>query len=479
MKQACKTAFALTLVAVTTFFTLSVSQADERKPSAPNVTFTKDVAPIFFKSCVECHRPGESAPFSALTYNDVRPWATSIREKVIAREMPPWHADPQIGYFKNDRRLTEGEINTITAWVDGGSKEGDRKDLPAVPEFLDGWTIGKPDLIIPMSEEFTLEASGPDEYQYFEVDPGFTKDKYVQMAEARPGNRRIVHHINVFIQPPPDGAHQKKLTREELESLRFQQEKDSILYLEGFLRRLRPGVPVYDDGCELPSGGGGTRLDGSGQREFGTWLGGFVPGTSALAWGPGAVKKIPAGSKLIINVHYSKTTGKVKKDRSIVGLVFARQTPRKQILTRLIANHYFQIPPGAENHRVTACWTASEDIHLVSAAPHMHFRGKAMDVRAIYADGRRETLLNVPRYSFSWQTMYQFKEPIAIPKGTRLVVTGYFDNSVKNRYNPAPTRSVRWGDPTYDEMMMSLLEYSVDNGPTKPVARNTQPRQQR
>src|SRR5262249_3944040 len=153
-------------------------------------------------NCAECHRPGESAPMSLLSYQDARPWAKSIREKVVSRVMPPWHADPHVGVWSNDRRLTQQQIDTIVAWVDGGAKEGEAKDLPPRPTFVDGWTIGKPDVVLTMTEEFTLDASGPDEYQYFEIPTNFTEDKYVQMAEARPGNRKIVHHIIAFIQPP-------------------------------------------------------------------------------------------------------------------------------------------------------------------------------------------------------------------------------------------------------------------------------------
>jgi Copper type II ascorbate-dependent monooxygenase, C-terminal domain len=443
-------------------FERAATTAQERKEKAV-ITFNKNVAPILFKKCAECHRPGETAPMSLLSYRDARPWAKAIREKVISREMPPWHADPRTGEFSNDRRLNEVEIDTIKAWVDGQAPEGDPGDLPPQPEFVEGWKIGKPDLILQMPEEFTLAATGPDEYHFFEIDPGFTEDKYVQMAEIRPGNRRIVHHINLFIVPPLGGKTQRKLTREESESLRIQQGKDSIFQREGFVIRLKPAVPVYDDGCGLPSGGGGDRPDGSGQRVWGAWLGGFVPGTSVVRWEPGTVKRIPAGSKIIFNVHYSKTAGRVEKDRSMAGLIFAKKPPQKESLTRLISNHYFEIPPGAENHKVTACWTATDDIHLVAAVPHMHYRGKAMDIRAFYPDGRSEALLNVPRYDFSWQTVYYFKRPVAIPKGTRLMLTAHFDNSGRNKYNPDPKQAVRWGDPTYDEMMVAFFEYTIDN----------------
>jgi mono/diheme cytochrome c family protein len=471
MKRIRLTTAALALIAGAVLFAMPASRANETKPSVKNVTFSKDVAPIFFKNCAECHRPGESAPMSLLSYKDARPWAKSIREKVVSRDMPPWHADPNTGQFSNDRRLTEAEIETIKAWVDRQAPEGDPRDLPPQPEIVEGWKIGKPDMVLRMPEEFTLGATGPDEYHFFEIDPGFTEDKYVQMAETRPGNRRIVHHINVFIvPPPPGGSPQQKLTREESERLRIQAAKDSIFQREGFVIRVKPDVPVYDDGCGLQTGGGGDRPDGDGQRTWGAWLGGFVPGTSVMRLEPGTVKRIPAGSKIVLNLHYSKTTGKVEKDRSMVGLIFAKKPPQKESLTRLITNHYFQIPPGAENHKVTACWTAKDDIHLVTAAPHMHYRGKAMEIRAFYPDGRSETLVNVPRYDFSWQTIYHFKRPIAIPRGTRLMLTAYYDNSGRNKYNPDPKQPVRWGDATYDEMLMGLFEYTMDTQSLKPAA---------
>ncbi len=181
---------------------LPATHANGPGPSAKNVTFSKDVAPIFFKSCAECHRPGEAAPFSVLSYKDVRPWARSIKEKVVSRQMPPWHADPHVGRWANDPRLTQAQVDTISAWVDGGTIEGNPKDLPPAPQFVEGWGIGNPDLIIQMPEEYTVEASGPDEYQYFDAPTNFKEDKYVQMAEARPGNRKVVHHIIAFVVPP-------------------------------------------------------------------------------------------------------------------------------------------------------------------------------------------------------------------------------------------------------------------------------------
>ncbi|MCI0665353.1 MAG: cytochrome c [Acidobacteria bacterium] len=448
----------------------SFTQKSGAGSSVTDVTFNKDVAPIFFKNCAECHRPGESAPFSALTFKDARPWAKSIREKVLSREMPPWHADPQTGEWSNDRRLSPKEIETIKAWVDQGAKEGDPKALPPAPKFLDGWTIGKPDLVLTMPEEFTLEASGPDEYQYFEIETKFTEDKYVQMSEARPGNRKIVHHIIAFIQPPPkDGRPRPKLTKEEIEKMRQQAEKESIRYREGFLIRTKLDAPIHDDGCSLPGGGAGERRDGRARDEDFTLLAGYAPGMNQAIWEPGMVKKIPAGARIVLQMHYSKVAGSIQKDRSSVGLIFAKAPPQKELLTKGIANGYFLIPPGAERHRTTACWTVNEDIRIVTLMPHMHLRGIAMEYKAYYPDGRSEVLLNVPEYSFSWQTVYYAKKPIPIPKGTKIVVTGYFDNSTKNKFNPDPTKSVRWGEPTYDEMLIGWIDYTVDNKSLKPA----------
>jgi len=469
MKRMLFTALVALASLAAAFYASPMSSADGLTKSKASVTFNKDVAPILFKNCVECHRPGEAAPMSLLSYKEARPWARSIREKVVSREMPPWHADPRVGQFSNDPSLTRDQIDTITAWVDGGAKEGDPRDLPPAPKFVEGWGIGQPDLILKMPEEFTLEANGPDEYQIFLIDTGFTEDKYVQIAEARPGNRRIVHHMAAFVMPPPQGAQQWKApTREEMDKMFA--ELDPILYTVGVLRRLRPDVPVYNDGCQLPNGGGGNQLDGGGQFQIGMMLTKFAPGGKPERWEPGTVRRIPAGSKILLQVHYSRTTGQVEKDRSMVGLVFAKQPPRKEVITSMISNNYFQIPPGAENHRVTACWTAPQDIHLISAAPHMHNRGKAMEIKVFYPDGRSEVLLNVPRYDFSWQTLYNFKQSIAIPKGTRFMVTGYLDNSVKNKNNPDPAQAVRFGEPTYDEMMIGSIAYTVDSQSLKPSA---------
>jgi mono/diheme cytochrome c family protein len=441
---------------------VAICASGSANSSGSEVTFTRDVAPILFKACAECHRPGEAAPMSLLSYKDARPWARAIKEKVLKHEMPPWHADPHYGQFSNDRRLSQSQIDTLAAWVDGGAKEGDVKDLPPVPHFTDGWSIGKPDIILQMPEEFTLDASGPDEYQYFEIPTNFKQDVYVQQAEARPGNRKVVHHIIAFVQPPSKEGKDVKLTREQIEKYRAEAEKNSIFRREGFLLRMKPGIPVYDDGCSLPNGGNGETLDVTKESGGFDLLAGFAPGMNPGVMEPGTVKRIPAGSKILLQMHYSKAAGSVQKDRSMVGLVLAKTPPDKHLYTRGIANTYFEIPPGAESHKVTSCWTTKEDVHLQTLMPHMHLRGRSMKYEAFYPDGHSEVLLNVPNYNFSWQTVYYLKKPVALPKGTKIVVTATFDNSEKNKYNPDPKQAVRFGDPTYDDMMIGWINYTLD-----------------
>jgi len=475
MKKTRNTIIALSLLAAA-LCALPVSRADEMKSAAKNITFNKDVAPILFKSCADCHRPGEAAPMSLLSYKDARPWAKSIREKVAGREMPPWHADPHAGQWANDRRLSQTEIDTITAWVDGGAKEGNPKDLPPAPQFVEGWRIGKPNLVLTMPNEFTLDANGPDEYQYFDIPLNFTEDRYVMRAEARPGNRKVVHHIIAFIVPPAPKSDRPKPSPEELAKLRAQAEKEMIFYQEGFLQRVKTDAPVHNDGCETPSGGLGVKRDGTaGQDSQMTGLAGFAPGSSSDIFDPNIGIRIPAGAKIRLEVHYSKVAGTVQKDRSSVGLIFAKEMPKQLTVSRGIGNTYFQIPPGAEHHRVTGCWTAAEDIHLRSLTPHMHYRGAAMEYKVFYPDGREEVLLNVPAYSFSWQTTYVPKQNIAIPKGTEFLVTGYFDNSARNKFNPDPTQTIRFGQPTYDEMMIGFISYTVDGRPARPTPATASP----
>jgi len=453
MKKRISLVLAGSFVVALCFVFSPITNASDTKKA---VTFTKDVAPIFFQHCVDCHRPNDMAPMSLLTYKDARAWARSIREKVITKQMPPWHADSQYGHFSNDRRLSQQDLDTIVAWVDEGAKEGNAKDLPPTPTFPSDWKIGKPDVVLSMQEPYTLAASGSDEYINFTMPTSFKEDTWVQAAEIHPGNRRVVHHVIAFIQTPQMIAQWK--------SSGGKPGAQSIFYQDGTLVRTKLEAPAFDDGCSAPNGG---IARGSGQEGLGFPLCFYTPGKDLDIFPQGTAKQIPAGSNIVLQVHYSKTTGKLEKDQTSVGLFFAKAPPEKVLTAFGVINHYFKIPAGAPNHEVRACYTFSRQVELLDLLPHMHLRGKDMKYEAIYPDGRQETILNVPNYDFNWQTMYKLEKPLVLPKGTKLIVTAHYDNSEKNKYNPDPTKVVRFGDPTYDEMMVGYFDYVSAPGARK------------
>lgn len=399
-----RSVFVLALVAlvlITLAFTKTTSSVNNA--AAAEVTFTKDVAPIFYKSCTGCHRPGEIAPMSLLTYKDARPWAKSIREKVADKIMPPWHADPNHGEWRNDRRLSQQAIDTIVAWVNGGAREGDPKDLPAMPEYTPGWRIGKPDETFSTPEQ-SVPADGVVAYQYITVPTNFTEDHLITAAEIRSSGNQAVHHVIVFIQEP-------NTTRAE-----------------------------------------------------GRLLVGFAPGEDPTIFSPGFARRVPAGSKLVFQIHYTPN-GTALKDVTTVGLIYAKQPIKHTVITRPVLQTAFAIPAGDPNYEVKSQYTFNDNAHVYSFMPHMHLRGKDFIYRAVFPDGTTKILLSVPKYDFSWQTYYVAKEPIAVPKGTRIECTAHFDNSTNNKANPDPTKIVRWGDQTWEEMMIGWMSFVYDNPP--------------
>ncbi len=433
---------ALTITAL--FATITISQVAGQN-SKKEATFNRDVAPILHKNCAACHRPDDIAPMSLLTYKDARPWAKSIREQVSTRQMPPWRADPRHGEFANDARLSSQEIETIIIWVEQGAKEGDAKDMPPAPRFVEGWKMGQPDVVISMLEDYTIAPTGPDEYVTFVVPTGFTEDKWVRGIEMRPGNRRVVHHGHVFV-AAPDPANPGKL-------------KLPIRLRTGNLGHAGANWPVVDDGCSSPDGG---RQPGQAPSISDFTLISYLPGRQPDIWPDGYAKRIPAGSSVIFQLHYSRTTGAPEKDRTSVGLIFAKQPPEHEVKRIEVRNFLFKIPPGAESHRVTACYTFDRDVQAMGYTAHMHFRGKASRFEAIYPDGRRETLLDIPDYSFNWQMSYKLKRPQPLPKGTRIVITSHFDNSSRNKFNPDPAKTIRYGEPSDEEMADGWIEYIED-----------------
>jgi mono/diheme cytochrome c family protein len=421
------------------FFTLGLSVifvAGVASSSAPEVTFNKDVAPIIFRNCAGCHRAGEAAPMSLLSYKEVRPWARAIGEVVAERRMPPWFADPHVGEFINDRRLTQKEIDTIAAWVNGGAKEGNARDLPPAPRFpAEGWTVGKPDVVLSMSEDYSVPAEGVVPYKYYAVPTGFTEDKYVQLAEIRRGEPSVVHHVIVTVLEPGRGP------MPQAGEIRF-------------------------DTQRLDSEAGEPSRERSGQAQRSNnpdgMLVGWAPGMSPLMLKPGQAKLVKKGSVLIFQMHYT-TTGVAAKDRTSVGLVFAKSPVEKRVITAGAFSRGLVIPPGEGNYESTAVFTFKEDSHIVSFMPHMHLRGKDFQYRLVYPDGTSKMLLRVPKYDFNWQLTYFVKEPVAAPKGSRLECLAHHDNSANNKYNPDPTKEVRWGPQTWEEMMIGWFDYTIDS----------------
>ncbi len=365
------------------------------------VTYAKHVSPILQKRCQECHRPGEVGPMSLLTYEDARSWAATIREVVREQRMPPWHADAPHGKFVNDRRLTREESATLLAWTRQGSPKGDDKDLPPPRKFSKGWTIGTPDTVFRMAEEFKVPATGVLPYKRFTVDPGFKEDKWVQAAEARPGNRAVVHHILVYIEVP--------------------------------------GKQLFEK-------------DGTASM-----LVGWAPGDLPTLYPKGTAKLVPAGSKFVFEVHYTPD-GKERTDRSTMGVIFAKKKPERAVETNIFANMTFRIPPGKADCSAEHSYVFPKDALLLGFMPHMHLRGTSARYVATYPGGRTETLLFVPDYDFGWQSIYRFTRPLDVPKGTKMTWTARWDNSADNPRNPDPAKEVRWGLQTWDEMMNGWME---------------------
>jgi hypothetical protein len=423
------------------------------------LTFSKDVAPILYKNCVSCHRPGEVAPMSLITYRDVRPWAGKIRERVAARAMPPWGADTQHGKFRNDLSLAAGDIDTIVKWVDGGAREGDPAAMPALPKFAEGWQIGKPDAVFEMQTEYQVPASGTIDYQYFEVPTNFTEDKWMQAGEVRAGDRAHVHHIIVYVREPNPS------TRPGVVNVRpILSSAPGSALTPAPPQATAPAQPAPAQAAPAARPAAaqaqGTTLRRTGDNMLVNW----AVGEDAPVYLPGTAKRIPAGSTLVFQVHYT-TNGTASKDRSRIGLVFAKEPPARELRTGLISNALFSIPPNAANHEVEAEATFTEDVNVWTLHPHMHLRGKDMTYTAIYPDGRREIVLRVPRFDFGWQTDYWLAQPLPLPKGSKLYVSAHFDNSAANRANPDPASTVRWGDQTWEEMMIGFFTYSVEGRP--------------
>jgi hypothetical protein len=403
---------------------LGVSLISATFAAAP--TFTKDVLPIMQEKCQGCHRPGEIGPMAFMNYEQVRPWAKAIKSDVLARKMPPWFADPHYGKFANDRSLSESELNTLVAWVNAGAPQGDSKAAPAPKQFVDGWNIAKPDLVIDLPVEVHVPAKGEIDYQYILAQPNLKEDTWIQMVEVRPGVPSVVHHAVVFIREPGS-----KWLRNEIEPGKAWTAPPKRRLAETF--------------------GGNSEI-----------LTIYTPGMVPDVWKPGVAKKIPAGSELIFQMHYT-ANGKDTVDRTKVGLVFAKEPPTERVITAAAVNTMFAIPPEEPNFKVDAkAPPHTNPGTLISLFPHMHVRGKAFEYRLIQPSGEVETLLRVPRYDFNWQLSYKLDKPVQLLPGARIEATAWFDNSPNNPANPDPKSTVRWGEQSWEEMMIGFYDIVVD-----------------
>jgi mono/diheme cytochrome c family protein len=398
--------------------------------SSSSVTFNKDVLPILENNCQSCHRPGEVAPMSLLTYSEARPWAKAIKSAVVSQKMPPWFADPRYGHFSNDRRLTQAQIETLVSWADNGAPEGNANDKPAPLTFQDGWNI-KPDIIREVPEEFHVAATGTINYQFIRVKGNFTEDLWVTAAEMRPSNPAVLHHGKVWVVPP------------------------GSKWMAGAM----PGVAYEGKETGRNEAGDGNDI-----------LGKFNPGLGAQSFDvDGSAKFVPKGSDLVFELHYT-AIGKATTDKPKLGLVLAKQPPATRFfLSGGPSALNLVIPPGDSNAEVVSEVTVGlDDAKLAYVQPHMHLRGKDFELRLIYPTGETQTVFK-GKFDFDWQLGYDLVKPIPLPKGTRMIAISHFDNSVNNKFNPDPSKEVRWGPQNWDEMSNCFvgLIFGVSDDPAK------------
>lgn len=399
-----------------------IARPPHRKSTgAAEVTYARDIAPLMQKHCQDCHRPGEAAPFSLLTYKDAVGWSAAIREVVDERRMPPWHADPAYSRFRNSRRLADADRNMILTWIAQGCIEGNPADLPPPKAFVQGWRISQPDAVFELPTPVQVPAQAPKggiPYKFVVVTEPFAEEKWVQSVECRPGDASVVHHITAFLVAPGTDIS------------RWNKQSD----LEQLL------TSYSDDG----------------------FLGGYSPGEDPVLLPDGQAKRIPKGARIALELHYTPN-GKPATDCSKVGLVYARTPPVHVIRTGDAMQPFLFIPPGAANHKVVAAKTLSRPTVLVSLCPHMHLRAKSAQFHVVRPDGSRELMLNVPRYDFNWQTDYYLAEPVVLPKGTKIEFTVVYDNSAANPNNPDPKAFVTWGEQSWQEMMIGFFEYYYED----------------
>ena len=367
---------------------------------------------------------------SLVTYEETRPWAKAIVKAVSEGKMPPWHAEAPAGTFHNERRLTPAERQTLIDWANGGAPKGDEASLPPLPTFAEGWSLGQPDLVLEMQEDYRIPARGTVEYEWLYIPTNFAEPKWVKSIEIRPGNRKAVHHVLVYYVAKPDA-------------------------------RLPPVVRGNVQHMMAPRSPAGLRpqradLEGVPRRLIAT----YAPGTNPQVAPDGTAFRLEAGGILELQMHYT-TTGEATTDRTKVGLVFASGPAPREVRATHFYNAVFTLPAGAPDVAVTTELEFVQDATVWGVFPHTHLRGKRWEYQLMLPGGELKPLFAVPRYDFNWQTYYMFKEPLQVPRGARLVSTAWYDNSAANRSNPDPKVDVKWGDQTWEEMQYTGILYSV------------------
>jgi hypothetical protein len=414
----------LFVAAVGTLLTATVASAED------SPTFYRDVLPILQTSCQTCHRPGEVAPMSFITYEQTRPWAAAIKKATQSKAMPPWFAEPGIAEYTNqhEKVLSATALETLARWADGGAPAGDPATAPPARVFPSGWNI-TPDVVVEMPKPFEMPARGTINYKYVLVKTDFKEDMWVVAAEMRPGNPAVLHHGKVWVRPPGSKWMENATPGEAYET----ETQRHIL-----------GRNAVEEGNDI--------------------LGKFNPGLGPQRFDrQGAAKFIPKGSDLVFELHYT-TTGTPTSDASKVGLVLAKNPPDTR--------YYFHagptalnlaIPAGEDAAEVVSELTLGENARLVYAQPHMHLRGKDFELRVVSPEGASTTVLK-GRWNFEWQMGYELAEPVAIPKGSKLQFITHFDNSTANRFNPDPKTKVVWGPQNWDEMSNCFIGVLFDRG---------------
>ena len=415
-----------------------------RKPGAAVPTFNKDVAPIIFKNCAGCHRPGEIAPMSLLTYEDARPWAKAIRDEIRDRNMPPWHTDAAPGTFHNERILSDTDRATLIAWANGGAPRGNPADAPAAPVFPEGWAVGKPDAVLEMQDGYKVPADGVIEYEWFYIPTNFTEAKWVKSIEVRPGNRAVVHHVLVYYRAKPDVPRTPVLLPNKEKSVFPQREAVPQKH------------PRRTDLRDLPA-----RLVAT-----------YAPGTNPQVAPEGTAFRLEPGGILELQMHYT-AMGEEAVDRTKVGLVFAKEPAPREVRAGQFVNAIFTLPAGAADVKVDSDVEFAQDTTVWGLFPHTHLRGKKWEYTLVLPGGEKKTILAVPRYDFNWQAYYLFTRPLQVPKGAKILATAWYDNSAANKSNPDPGVDVKWGDQTWEEMQYTGILFSPAAAAATPTAAAT------